>query len=210
MQATRDTAKAFVPLLMEYAAAAPQLSEVCLKPSAASVAELPQKTKSEPVLRPTRSSVSLPTGKRGGRAGFTLKMFELQRRTTAFQQDWRAPFLPHDHVRAHAWRWVDLAFHKHPWTSAGSIQQAAQAETPPIMPGGNWLRLGEWTVANTDDADTDSEGWQHSNNFYRYNSLWRPNSRACLVRRRLWVCEFVEQEPQQSQRGSDETFTSAA
>lgn len=148
---------------------------------------------------PTGPSASAATGGQRrsskGKTSFTLKIFELQRRTTVFQQDWRAPFLPHDQLRAHCWRWVDVAFHRHPWLSAGSIQQAASADVPPIKPGGNWVALGDWKVADSDDVETDSDGWQYSNNFYRWNSLWYSTPRACHVRRRLWLCEFTEQDP---------------
>jgi len=144
-------------------------------------------TESRPKSEAKARSSTKSMKSKSASASFRLTIYELQRRLTLFQQDWRAPFLPHDRARPQGWRWLDTTFHKHPWTSAGSRQQARAAESPPIAPGTGWRQLGEWKV---EAADGD-EGWQYSTAYYKFDSSWKSDKSGCLCRRRKWTCEFV-------------------
>lgn len=120
-----------------------------------------------------------------------VQIWELQRRTTLFHEDWRAPFLPHDGVRG--WRWLDTGYHKHPWMAAGlrKLEVACKPE-PPIEPGGGWMPIGDWRVAAGDSERMDADGWQYSNRYHRRDNRWHANSRACHCRRRLWTRTYMD------------------
>jgi len=116
------------------------------------------------------------------------EVWEVQRRTTMFHEDWRAPFLPHDGQKQA--RWVDSRFHKHPWLLAKTSVSAAAA-VPPLEPPPAMREKGEWTVSP--DGVADKDGWQYSTDFHRTGSKWGAKSTIGLCRKRRWECSFVRQ-----------------
>lgn len=118
----------------------------------------------------------------------TLQIWELQRRTTVFQSDWRAPFLPHDGKRQQ--RWVDLDFDvNHPWM-VGSIESLASSNQPPVRAPHGWRSEG-WVVA-VPPGECDAGRWQYSSDFHKSPESWGPLPHGFHCRRRLWSCIFSE------------------
>eukprot|EP00434_Breviolum_minutum_P040039 symbB.v1.2.035571.t1/scaffold4824.1/size34285/2 len=117
-----------------------------------------------------------------------VQVWELQRRTTIFQSDWRAPFLPHDVMR-HRYRWVDLDYNAHPWFSSEG-NALASAEQPPVAAPLGWEAEG-WVVAHP-GGSCDSRRWQYSSDLNRSNTRWGSQSTGLGCRRRLWSCIFTE------------------
>lgn len=116
-------------------------------------------------------------------------VWELQRRTTIFQTDWRAPFLPHD--RCKRWRWVDDSYDKHCWIEDLPRESAAASSEPPLSAQPDLKALGEWKV-NMSHHATDPEGWQHAIDFYRGDWYWHIGHVGYSVRRRMWTCSFAQ------------------
>jgi len=119
-------------------------------------------------------------------------VWEVQRRTTIFNADWRAPFLPHD--RNKRWKWLDDSYNRHGWL-AGSRDDVAAAETPPLVPGVGLTPCGDWTVrsgSNEMSHNTDEDGWQYAIDLYRGDSHYGTGKTGMSVRRRLWTCTFVK------------------
>ncbi|CAE7888046.1 unnamed protein product, partial [Symbiodinium microadriaticum] len=116
------------------------------------------------------------------------EVWEVQRRTTMFHEDWRAPFLPHDGQKQA--RWVDTRFHKHPWLLTKTSVSAAAA-VPPLEPPPAMREKGEWTI--NPDGPADKDGWQYSTDFHRTVSKWGAKSTIGLCRKRRWECSFVRQ-----------------
>jgi len=150
---------------------------VCLLRSLA-----PLQTQDVPKALPSKSI-------QDARATCTIQIWELQRRTTIFHTEFRAPFLPHDGKKR--WRWVDSAFQLHPWLTAKTRAEAALMDTPPIKPLRGWEPEGEWRTSEP-SAATDLGGWQYAADFYRRDSLWNHERGGKHCRRRLWTCNFVE------------------
>lgn len=123
-----------------------------------------------------------------------LQIYELQRRTTRFHTDWRAPFLPHDGSKA--WRWVDTSYKRHSWTITSVRAEAALSDTPPVEPPADrWRAVDDWqlvTATSQAGAMQDADGWQYAINFWRPTHAWTANDRGCVVRRRLWSRTFAE------------------
>ncbi|CAJ1358934.1 unnamed protein product [Effrenium voratum] len=117
----------------------------------------------------------------------TVQLWELQRRTTIFQSDWRAPFLPHDAIR-HRFRWVDMDFNVHPWCPPANT--LASADKPPIRAPVGWEAEG-WVVAQP-PGSCDSGRWQYSSDLNRSDKRWGSQSTGLGCRRRLWSCIFTE------------------
>ncbi|CAK8997241.1 unnamed protein product [Durusdinium trenchii] len=115
-----------------------------------------------------------------------FEVWELQRRTTMFHDDWRAPFLPHDGQKQA--RWVDDRYHKHPWVLMTS-GDAAVKDRPPISGPAAMCEQEEWHVAT--EGHKDKEGWQYAPDFYKKPNKWGAKAAICLCRRRLWKCTFV-------------------
>lgn len=119
------------------------------------------------------------------------RVWELQRRTTVFHSDWRAPFLPHD--RQKRWRWLDEAYQLHPWTKTLSRMDASLEHEPPIRTPLGWAPLDAWSVSTREAkgaARCDGESWQYAVDFYSGDQYWKAGG-ALSVRRRLWVRTFV-------------------
>jgi hypothetical protein len=117
-----------------------------------------------------------------------VKVWELQRRTTVFQSDWRAPFLPHDGKRRQ--RWVDLDFDvNHPWMF-GSVEALAASNQPPIQAPAGWQIEG-WVVA-VPPGECDAGRWQYCSDFHKSPESWCALSHGLHCRRRLWSCIFTE------------------
>jgi hypothetical protein len=123
-----------------------------------------------------------------------VDIWELQRRTTIFQQDWGAPFLPHD--RKKRWRWLDLDYRLHPWSCSGSRKTFAACEEPPLAPPPSWRQCTKWTVLPSSGSEQSSGGWEYAVDFYQDDNLWSSSKTAaagCHCRRRLWRCTFEEE-----------------
>jgi len=143
--------------------------------------------------RSPQSPQADPSDGEGGSAEATcvVTVWELQRRTTLFHSDWRAPFLPHDGGKR--WRWVDDNFHKHHGITCHQREDAAMADMPPLGWDSSWQRTDDWVVqrGTVDNNPTDDQGWQYSIDFYRNGVAWLPGGRGFHCRRRLWSCTFV-------------------
>jgi len=127
-----------------------------------------------------------------------MPVWELERRTTIFQQDWRAPFLPHDAQKASKWMSIRDRYMPHPLifsNVSNTEDDAARCETPPIkevtFPGCTFSCNWEVCVDETSDAD----GWQYAVDFYLDDSYWgdRPGGFS-HVRRRKWKPIFSTKE----------------
>jgi len=115
----------------------------------------------------------------------TVDLWELQRRTTIFQSDWRSPFLPHDKLKKH-FRWVNKDFRPHSWC----IPDAEVSDgTPPVKIPEGWSPEG-WFVVYVDPCD--SVRWQYASDFYHSDRHWGGSSIGQSCRRRLWRCRFTE------------------
>lgn len=117
-----------------------------------------------------------------------VEVWELQRRVTLFHSTWQAPFLPHDGEKQ--WRWVDMAYQRHPW-SVGD-KAACSSRTFPVLelPAGWKPREGckGFEVA-APPGPSDSEGWQYGADFYASSELWYSDPTWFHCRRRLWRME---------------------
>lgn len=131
-----------------------------------------------------------------------IELWELQRRTTVFQRDWRAPFLPHDGQKRR--RWVDLAYEVHPWASP-SQSLSASLHRPPIKAPQGWLAEG-WVPVEP-PGPCDAGRWQYAVDFYESGSRWGASSKALSCRRRLWRCVYTESF---DDTGSDSTEAPSA
>eukprot|EP00930_Biecheleria_cincta_P083763 TRINITY_DN73270_c0_g1_i1.p1 TRINITY_DN73270_c0_g1~~TRINITY_DN73270_c0_g1_i1.p1 ORF type:complete len:540 (-),score=98.79 TRINITY_DN73270_c0_g1_i1:265-1884(-) len=125
-----------------------------------------------------------------------MPIWELERRTTIWHQDWRAPFLPHDAQKSCKWMSIQDHYIPHPFISnITNIEDAAQCEAPPIkevaFPG--CIRSCSWKV-HVDDS-SDSNGWQYAVDFYLDDTRWsnRPEGFS-HVRRRKWKPVFSTKE----------------
>ena len=88
-------------------------------------------------------------------------VWELQRRTTIWHSDWRAPFLPHDYQKAIKWMSIQDHYLPHPFIPEDiDIDDAAESEEPPIeeVQFLGRRRACKWDVVV--DETSDSEGWQ--------------------------------------------------
>jgi len=125
-----------------------------------------------------------------------MPVWELERRTTIWHQDWRAPWLPHDAQKA--WKWMSIEDHyvPHPSISViSSIDDAAQCEAPPIkevaLPG--CTRSCSWKVHVDETSDLD--GWQYAVDFYLQDTCWSNMPEGFShVRRRKWKPIFSTEE----------------
>mmetsp|Transcript_52617 Transcript_52617/g.117991 ORF Transcript_52617/g.117991 Transcript_52617/m.117991 type:complete len:657 (-) Transcript_52617:18-1988(-) len=120
-------------------------------------------------------------------------VWELQRRTTIWHNDWRAPFLPHDYQKAIKWMAIQEHYLPHPFIPEDiDIDEAAESEEPPI---GEVQFLGRKRACKWDilvDETSDSEGWQYAVDFYLEPSKWSNGLRGFShVRRRRWQPTFV-------------------
>lgn len=120
------------------------------------------------------------------RACVEFEVWELQRRTTMFHDDWRAPFLPHDGQKQS--RWVDERFQKHP-SILMTMEKAAMENSPPIEAPAAMVPQDHWQVAT--DATTDKDGWQYATDFYKKSARWKAKATVGLCRKRLWRCSYV-------------------
>jgi len=113
-------------------------------------------------------------------------VWQLQRRTTIFQFDWRAPFLPHDGPKRCGW--VDTAYNRHLWMPPGHSQNTK--DMPPLIEDDSFKEIEKWHV-NKQLLTADAEGWQYAVDFYRKDSLWSATSSGNSVRRRLWTATYA-------------------
>jgi hypothetical protein len=123
--------------------------------------------------------------------------WQLQRRSTVFQDDWRPPFLPHDGQKQIGW----VAFEdqwryvQHPFIPKDMDDLAARACTAPPIPEVEFLgqmRLCSWDVEI--GIDTDDDGWQYAIDFYHSPDQWGNNvGWFSHVRRRKWKPTFTAQ-----------------
>lgn len=118
-----------------------------------------------------------------------VEAWELQRRTTVFHSDWRAPFLPHDGEKK--CRWVDADYKQHPWAASKRLESAL-SDTPAIEAPPGWKSDGNRFVVATSPAPCDEDGWQYAVDFYRSAQYWGASPKALHCRRRLWRCYFQE------------------
>jgi len=118
----------------------------------------------------------------------TERVWELQRRTTVFQSDWKAPFLPHDGRKR--WRWVDMNFELHALRRTIGQEVSAHSSGPPLDTPAGWVQSGDWQ--HECNQETDDEGWQYAIDFYKSDAKWGIGMMGRSVRRRLWTCRFVE------------------
>jgi len=91
-------------------------------------------------------------------------VWELERRTSVFTEDWRAPFLPHDGQKQIGWVAFEdeLRYVQHPFIPKDMDDLAARACTAPPIPEVEFLgqmRLCSWDVEI--GIDTDDDGWQY-------------------------------------------------
>mmetsp|Transcript_74510 Transcript_74510/g.241052 ORF Transcript_74510/g.241052 Transcript_74510/m.241052 type:complete len:436 (-) Transcript_74510:33-1340(-) len=128
-------------------------------------------------------------------------VWEVQRRSTLFHSDWRAPFMPFD--GAHRWRWLDASHSRHHWISTHAKRtDVAKANFPPLTPEG-WQMSGRWEVslAGRDQGTMDDDGWQYCVSlFTKGEKGWFKSNTGKMCRRRLWTCHFQE-APEVSRKG---------
>lgn len=128
-------------------------------------------------------------------------VWELQRRTTIWHSDWRAPFLPHDYQKAIKWMAIEEHYIPHPFIPEDmDIDEAAESVEPPIREV-KFLgrhRPCEWHVVI--DESSDADGWQYAVDFYLEAQKWSAEVRGFShVRRRRWQPTFLPD------RSTDET-----
>mmetsp|Transcript_86578 Transcript_86578/g.181373 ORF Transcript_86578/g.181373 Transcript_86578/m.181373 type:complete len:703 (+) Transcript_86578:91-2199(+) len=133
------------------------------------------------------------TRRNQGRVTEVGMVWELQRRTTIFTSDWRAPFLPHDGEKR--WRWVDASYTKHHWLPNSANREDISCRAfPPLESSTGWTMRQRWEVNRPEQSNnTDRAGWQYAVDFYRTDKLWVKSSTGKHCRRRLWVCEIEEE-----------------
>ena len=120
-------------------------------------------------------------------------VWELQRRTTIWHSDWRAPFLPHDYQKAIKWMAVEDHYVPHPFIPEDiDVDEAAESEEPPIREV-KFLgrrRPCQWHVVV--DESSDADGWQYAVDFYLEPQKWSSEVRGFShVRRRRWQPTFL-------------------
>ena len=120
-------------------------------------------------------------------------VWELQRRTTIWHSDWRAPFLPHDYQKAIKWMAIEEHYIPHPFIPEDiDIDEAAESLEPPIREV-KFLgrhRPCEWHVVI--DESSDADGWQYAVDFYLEAQKWSAEVRGFShVRRRRWQPTFL-------------------
>ena len=120
-------------------------------------------------------------------------VWELQRRTTIWHNDWRAPFLPHDYQKAIKWMSIQDHYLPHPFIPEDiDVDEAAESEEPPIeeVQFLGRRRACKWDIV-VDEA-SDSEGWQYAVDFYLEPNKWSNRLRGFShVRRRRWQPTFL-------------------
>ena len=125
-------------------------------------------------------------------------VWELQRRTTIWHSDWRAPFLPHDYQKAIKWMAIQEHYLPHPFIPESiDVDEAAESEEPPIeeVQFLGRKRACKWDVVV--DETSDSEGWQYAVDFYLEPNRWSNSLRGFShVRRRRWQPTFLAELPQ--------------
>eukprot|EP00928_Gymnodinium_smaydae_P045275 TRINITY_DN30202_c0_g1_i1.p1 TRINITY_DN30202_c0_g1~~TRINITY_DN30202_c0_g1_i1.p1 ORF type:complete len:600 (-),score=57.77 TRINITY_DN30202_c0_g1_i1:199-1941(-) len=131
-----------------------------------------------------------------------VAVWQLQRRTTIWHTDWRAPFLPHDGHKRCSWTSIqDDDYARHPSLPDGARRSCA---TPPI-PEVSFMgkpRACKWQViADAGGGGADEEGWQYAVDFYLSEESWTPAPASFShVRRRLWHPVFDHQAAQPAKR----------
>ncbi|CAJ1350734.1 unnamed protein product [Effrenium voratum] len=120
-------------------------------------------------------------------------VWELQRRTTIWHTDWRAPFLPHDYQKAIKWMAIEDHYVPHPFIPEDiDVDEAAESEEPPITKVkflGRY-RPCQWSIVV--DETSDREGWQYAVDFYLEPGSWSCGVRGFShVRRRRWQPTFL-------------------
>mmetsp|Transcript_13141 Transcript_13141/g.24221 ORF Transcript_13141/g.24221 Transcript_13141/m.24221 type:complete len:583 (+) Transcript_13141:37-1785(+) len=123
-----------------------------------------------------------------------VRVWELQRRYTAFSSEWHAPFLPHDGSKQ--WRWTHLegSYKRHPRLPASFTLSDANKDMsgkPPIesMKFLGRKRICRWTPEVSDA--TDENGWQYAVDFSTCDSWFSPELLGFShVRRRRWNAAF--------------------
>lgn len=155
---------------------------------------------SEPVEYPTSPGIgeALSSGPRARMNAITPEemiadleelslVWELQRRTTIWHNDWRAPFLPHDYQKAIKWMAIDEHYIPHPFIPEDiDIDEAAESEEPPIREV-KFLgrrRPCQWHVVI--DETSDGDGWQYAVDFYLEPQKWSEYVRGFSHVRRRW------------------------
>lgn len=136
------------------------------------------------------------------------ELWELERRTSIFQEDWRAPFLPHDGEKQ--WKWTKLGakYSAHALPANVSKDEARASSRPPI-PEVNMFGMSrpcEWHVVV--DEFGDREGWQYAVDFYLDPDYWQPTlGFFSHARRRKWRPTFVTDSVTDLVKGVEGSFT---
>jgi len=145
----------------------------------------------------TKDEMVKITRSQGRQLESTNAVWELQRRTAIFTEDWQKPFLPIDMAVSFA-RWTVMdeakaAYVTHPMLSAAMSSDEASA-APPIE---EMFALGcdrrcQWQPVVK--GSTDPEGWEYGGGFFSpHDASW---ANQCgpfsLTRRRLWIAEFPD------------------
>mmetsp|Transcript_140637 Transcript_140637/g.366138 ORF Transcript_140637/g.366138 Transcript_140637/m.366138 type:complete len:641 (+) Transcript_140637:88-2010(+) len=120
-------------------------------------------------------------------------VWELERRTSVFSEDWRAPFLPHDGQKQMKWTTLGEHYLCHPFLLRRGVRdhEAANSDRPPIneVEVLGQMRPCAWHVVV--DEEGDCEGWQYAVDFYLQSQYWQPSCGFWShVRRRKWRPTF--------------------
>jgi len=119
-----------------------------------------------------------------------VDLWELQRRATLFNDDWYAPFLPHDGSKQ--WRWVTTDYEIHPWTS-GTLETASVSDEPPLLAPKSWqIDSNGWTLAELAGPGVDEDGWQYAADFYMSEDNYFNTGGWFHCRRRLWTSSYLK------------------
>mmetsp|Transcript_18160 Transcript_18160/g.42444 ORF Transcript_18160/g.42444 Transcript_18160/m.42444 type:complete len:594 (-) Transcript_18160:4-1785(-) len=122
-----------------------------------------------------------------------VKVWEVQRRYTIWNEEWHTPFLPHDGDKK--WRWMMLErgyYIRHPRLPTSLTLDDMETDQPPIASmkflGRN--RTCRWTPEVSDL--TDADGWQYAVDF---SASWsKAPASFSHVRRRCWRPVFSADE----------------
>eukprot|EP00438_Fugacium_kawagutii_P018992 Skav203210 [mRNA] locus=scaffold1148:109711:112900:- [translate_table: standard] len=168
--------------------------------------DIAPESKAEPVDYPTSPGIgeALSSGPRARVSAMSPEemiadleeaslVWELQRRTTIWHSDWRAPFLPHDYQKAIKWMAIEDHYIPHPFIPEDiDVDVAAESEEPPIREV-KFLgrrRQCQWHVVVDESSDLD--GWQYAVDFYLEPQKWSSEVRGFShVRRRRWQPTFL-------------------
>ncbi|CAE7466379.1 Ces2c, partial [Symbiodinium pilosum] len=121
-------------------------------------------------------------------------MWELERRTNIFRQNWKTPYFLHDGVAK--MKWVSFEgsnYARHPFIPEGVDEEKIAASDIPPVEMVEFLgerRRCAWSTCPV-EGETDELGWQYSTDFVLGNTGWLPYCASMsFVRRRCWTPSF--------------------